>query len=113
YEEALVLQTALVQRREMYRLLKATQYPVSDADNILNRFNANLPFELTHGQVQVGQELSAELAKPYPMQRLLQGDVGSGKTIVALRAMLQVVAAAVRQHFWLPPRYWRPSTRAA
>lgn len=92
YEEALVLQTALVQRREMYRLLKATQYPVSHADNILNRFNANLPFELTHGQVQVGQELSAELAKPYPMQRLLQGDVGSGKTIVALRAMLQVVA---------------------
>lgn len=93
YEEALVLQTALVQRREMYRQLKATQYPVPDGENILNKFNAQLPFELTQGQIQVGHELSADLAQSYPMQRLLQGDVGSGKTIVALRAMLQVVAA--------------------
>src|SRR5690606_25805651 len=59
---------------------------------ILTAFDASLPFALTEGQHRVGEEIAAELALEHPMHRLLQGDVGSGKTLVALRAMLQVVA---------------------
>ena len=60
---------------------------------LLDDFDARLPFVLTEGQREVGDEICAELAAPRPMQRLLQGEVGSGKTVVALRAMLQVVDA--------------------
>src|SRR5699024_3021297 len=63
------------------------------AGGIREAFEARLPFTLTHGQQEVVAELSAELARPWPMQRLLQGEVGSGKTVVALLAMLQVVDA--------------------
>src|SRR5690606_536242 len=55
--------------------------------------DAQLPFPLTPGQVAAGEEIAADLAKPTPMLRLLQGDVGAGKTVVALRAMLHVVDA--------------------
>src|SRR5690606_41070718 len=60
---------------------------------ILDAFDANLPFTLTDGQREVGEVISADLASDHPMHRLLQGDVGAGKTLVALRAMLQVVDA--------------------
>jgi ATP-dependent DNA helicase RecG len=60
---------------------------------LLDRFDARLPFELTTGQRAVAEQLAADLAEPSPMHRLLQGEVGSGKTVVALRAMLQVVDA--------------------
>jgi ATP-dependent DNA helicase RecG len=60
---------------------------------ILDAFDARLPFELTAGQNEVGAEILAELARPTPMQRLLQGEVGSGKTVVALRAMLATIDA--------------------
>ncbi|RYD00254.1 DEAD/DEAH box helicase, partial [Micrococcus sp. MS-ASIII-49] len=60
---------------------------------LLEALDARLPFALTPGQVAVGEQLSAELARDAPMSRLLQGDVGAGKTLVALRAMLQVVDA--------------------
>ena len=58
---------------------------------LLDAFDATLPFELTAGQVAVCKEIESDLAQPHPMHRLLQGEVGSGKTIVALRAMLAVV----------------------
>ncbi|WP_344242328.1 ATP-dependent DNA helicase RecG, partial [Actinocorallia libanotica] len=58
---------------------------------VLEAFDAALPFTLTDGQLAVGEEISADLARAHSMHRLLQGDVGAGKTIVALRAMLQVV----------------------
>lgn len=93
HEEALVLQTALAQRRAHYEATRtAVAWPQPSAtDSLRADLDAALPFELTAGQQQVGQEIAAELARTVPMQRLLQGDVGSGKTLVALRAMLQVV----------------------
>ena len=94
YEEAFVLQTALALRRSEAAALEATARPLrTDGPSLLRDFDASLPFTLTAGQREVGAELAAELADPHPMQRLLQGEVGSGKTVVALRAMLQVVDA--------------------
>lgn len=90
YEEALVLQTALARRRAQHALLPSRPSPARRG-GLLDAFDAQLPFELTAGQKEVGEELAAELAAPHPMNRLLQGEVGSGKTVVALRAMLQVV----------------------
>jgi ATP-dependent DNA helicase RecG len=92
FEEAFVLQAALARRRIEVGRLPATPRPPR-ADGVLAAFDARLPFALTAGQRAVGAELAADLARPAPMQRLLQGEVGSGKTVVALRAMLQVVDA--------------------
>jgi ATP-dependent DNA helicase RecG len=95
FEEAFVLQAALAQRRARTAAEDATARPPLPAGQtgILADFDASLPFTLTDGQRQVGEEVAAELARPRPMHRLLQGEVGSGKTVVALRAMLQVVDA--------------------
>lgn len=92
YQEALVLQTALARRRAQLAAEEATaRRPMPDG--LLAAFDRQLPFTLTAGQASVGKTLSHELAQDSPMNRLLQGEVGSGKTIVALRAMLQVVDA--------------------
>ncbi|MBI9114460.1 ATP-dependent DNA helicase RecG [Sanguibacter suaedae] len=96
YEEAFVLQAALARRRSQVAHLEAVPRPLrgpGDGASILADFDAALPFSLTEGQRAVNEELARELALPRPMQRLLQGEVGSGKTVVALRAMLQVVDA--------------------
>src|SRR5262249_27051225 len=58
---------------------------------LLAAFDERLPFELTQGQREVSRRIEADLAEPHPMNRLLQGEVGSGKTVVALRGMLRVV----------------------
>lgn len=92
FEEALVLQLVLARRRAAHRAQGAQSRPARDG-GILDAFDARLPFELTDGQRQVGAEVAAGLALDHPMNRLLQGEVGSGKTLVALRAMLQVVDA--------------------
>ncbi|TDU82474.1 ATP-dependent DNA helicase RecG [Kribbella voronezhensis] len=92
FEEALVMQTILAQRRAVTDALKAIPRPRTDG-GLLTDFDARLPFQLTAGQAEVGEEIFADLARPHPMHRLLQGEVGSGKTIVALRAMLAVVDA--------------------
>ncbi|MFE4541951.1 ATP-dependent DNA helicase RecG [Arthrobacter sp. NPDC056727] len=92
YQEALVLQSALARRRAQLSAEEATaRRPVPDG--LLAAFDRQLPFTLTAGQSAVGKTLSQELSQDGPMNRLLQGEVGSGKTIVALRAMLQVVDA--------------------
>ncbi|WP_434612854.1 ATP-dependent DNA helicase RecG [Arthrobacter sp. A5] len=90
YQEALVLQTALARRRAQTAAEDATARRGS-ADGLLAAFDAGLPFTLTPGQQSVGAVLAAELSAQHPMNRLLQGEVGSGKTVVALRAMLQVI----------------------
>ncbi|MGW9405405.1 ATP-dependent DNA helicase RecG [Arthrobacter sp. NPDC055585] len=92
YEEALVLQTALARRHAFTAEQDATARPPHPG-GLLEAFDAALPFTLTAGQAAIGEELAADLAKAHPMNRLLQGEVGSGKTLVALRAMLQVVDA--------------------
>lgn len=92
YQEALVLQAALARRRAQLAAEEATARRPS-TDGLLTAFDRQLPFTLTSGQAAVGKTLAAELAQDSPMNRLLQGEVGSGKTIVALRAMLQVVDA--------------------
>ncbi len=90
YDEAFVTQTLLAQRRAAIEGTVAN--PRQGApDGILDRFDERLPFTLTAGQLSVGEEIAAELGRGHPMHRLLQGEVGSGKTVVALRAMLQVV----------------------
>ena len=95
FEEAFVLQAALAQRRARTAAEDATARPPVPAGepSILADFDASLPFVLTDGQRTVGDVIADELARPRPMHRLLQGEVGSGKTVVALRAMLQVVDA--------------------
>lgn len=89
YREAFLLQSNLIQRRVNNEMSPATAR-ISKSDGYLARFDSSLPFTLTAGQVKVGKELTLDLAKTYPMNRLLQGEVGSGKTLVALRAMLAV-----------------------
>jgi ATP-dependent DNA helicase RecG len=90
FEEAFVLQVELARRRESAAALPAVpRQPVPGG--LLDAFDARLPFELTAGQVRVGAEIAADLARDHPMHRLLQGEVGTGKTVVALRAMLAVV----------------------
>ena len=90
FEEAFVLQVALAQRRHATSELAATPR-VAAPGGLLGAFDARLPWPLTDGQRSVGEVISTELARPHPMHRLLQGEVGSGKTVVALRAMLAVV----------------------
>ncbi|HYF71524.1 MAG TPA: ATP-dependent DNA helicase RecG [Nocardioides sp.] len=90
FEEALVTQIVLARRRRALRELGA-QARTGDQGGLLAAFDARLPFELTAGQREVGAQIDHDLAQPHPMNRLLQGEVGSGKTLVALRAMLRVV----------------------
>ena len=92
WDEALVLQAVLAQRRRAAAALPATARPVS-AGGLADAFDARLPFSLTAGQREVGAGISADLARDHPMHRLLQGEVGSGKTVIAVRAMLQVIDA--------------------
>ncbi|WP_068066640.1 ATP-dependent DNA helicase RecG [Nocardia xishanensis] len=92
FDEALALQLVLADRRHEVAGRTARPCPPR-ADGIAAAFDRQLPFELTAGQRQVISEISADLGRTQPMHRLLQGEVGSGKTIVALNAMLQVVDA--------------------
>jgi ATP-dependent DNA helicase RecG len=92
WDEALGVQLALAQRRVAAAAHPATPRP-GRPGGLLAAFDARLPFRLTAGQQAVGAELADDLARRHPMHRLLQGEVGSGKTVVALRAMLQVVDA--------------------
>jgi ATP-dependent DNA helicase RecG len=92
WDEAFAVQLTLVQRKARAAESPATARPRSDA-GLLAAFDASLPYELTEGQRAVGEEIAVDLARPHPMHRLLQGEVGSGKTLVSVRAMLQVVDA--------------------
>ncbi|SDC63690.1 ATP-dependent DNA helicase RecG [Actinokineospora iranica] len=101
WDEALAVQLALAQRRKASAARPAPACPPKHG-GILDAFDKRLPFTLTKGQVEVGAAVAEDLAGEHPMNRLLQGEVGSGKTIVALRAMLQVVDSG-RQAALLAP----------
>jgi ATP-dependent DNA helicase RecG len=93
WDEAFALQVLLAQRRLAAANYSAIPRPPV-ADGLLAAFDAVLPFELTVGQQLAGATIAADLARDQPMHRLLQGEVGSGKTVIALRAMLQAIDAA-------------------
>src|SRR5580700_1389471 len=90
WDEAFVMQAALAQRRMAAAAMPAMPRP-PEPDGIAAEFDRRLPFTLTEGQRFVGEVIARDLSCAYPMNRLLQGEVGSGKTVVAVRAMLQVV----------------------
>ena len=92
WDEAFTLQAALARRRAAAAAMPAMPRP-PEPDGIAAEFDGRLPFTLTTGQQQVGQTISHDLSCAYPMHRLLQGEVGSGKTVIAIRAMLQVIDA--------------------
>ena len=92
WDEAFVLQAVLAARR---REVRRTSTPprIRVAGGLADAFDGSMPFALTQGQLEIGARIEAELAEPHPMHRLLQGEVGSGKTVVAVRAMLTVIDA--------------------
>ncbi|MDG2479146.1 MAG: DEAD/DEAH box helicase, partial [Aquiluna sp.] len=85
FHEAMLLQLGLASRRAAASKEQANVYV---AGALLANFDAALPFQLTDGQIAAGNEIAADLASGHPMNRMLQGEVGSGKTIVAVRAVL-------------------------
>jgi ATP-dependent DNA helicase RecG len=90
FDEALLLQLLLVQRRaEITKLSTKSRTP--NTPKLVEAFEKKLPFKYTAGQIEVNSQIEKDLSNKYPMHRLLQGEVGSGKTVVALRAMLSVV----------------------
>jgi ATP-dependent DNA helicase RecG len=93
WDEAFALQVVLAQRRRLAADYTAIPRPPVPG-GLLDDLDAALPFELTGGQQRAGATIADELARNHPMNRLLQGEVGSGKTVIAVRAMLQVVDAA-------------------
>ena len=101
WDEAMGVQLALALRRQATVSRPAAPCPPRPG-GLLDAFDARLPFALTDGQYAVGAEVAEDLGHAHPMNRLVQGDVGAGKTVVALRAMLQVVDAG-RQAAMLAP----------
>jgi ATP-dependent DNA helicase RecG len=99
FHEALVLQASLLRQRALYRARVATPRVPGKASA---EFAARLPFELTADQVAVGGEIESDLASGIPMNRLVQGEVGSGKTLVALTAMLAVADSGGQSAFLAP-----------
>ncbi|CED91969.1 ATP-dependent DNA helicase RecG [Actinomyces succiniciruminis] len=114
HEEAFVLQAALVQRRVQHAAEHtAVSWPIPGEESLLADLDAALPYPLTAGQVRVGGQIADALNSTVPMQLLLQGDVGSGKTLVALRAMLQVVDAGGQAALLAPTEILAAQHRAS
>lgn len=90
FDEAILLQLLLAGRRAELRELDATPRKIS-TDGLVSVFESKLPFKYTSGQIEVNSEIESDMQQPHPMHRLLQGEVGSGKTVIALRAMLSVI----------------------
>jgi ATP-dependent DNA helicase RecG len=90
WDEAFILQVVLAQRRKALELQGGVPRG-GTLGGLRDAFDQQMPWQLTDGQLEIGKLLESELARTHPMHRLLQGEVGSGKTVVALRAMLAVV----------------------
>ena len=94
FDEFLLLQLGLLRRRSELRSRPAPQLDLSAApDGLVGRFLQRLPFAFTQAQQRVSAEIAADLQRPEPMARLVQGDVGSGKTVVAIAALLSTIEA--------------------
>ncbi len=90
FDEAILLQLLLAGRRAELKELDATPRKIA-TNGLVNVFESKLPFKYTSGQIEVNSEIESDMQQPHPMHRLLQGEVGSGKTVIALRAMLSVI----------------------
>ncbi|MBO0812983.1 MAG: ATP-dependent DNA helicase RecG [Microlunatus sp.] len=101
FDEAFAIGLTMAHRRALARQHPSVPRP-RRAGGILDAFDARLPYPLTAGQQEVSEQLFADLAADHPMQRLLQGEVGSGKTVVSIRAMLAVVDAGGQAAFLAP-----------
>ena len=101
WDEALGVQLTLALRRVAAEANPAQQRP-RRSGGLADAFEARLPFVLTAGQVEVGAQIADDLGRAHPMHRLLQGEVGSGKTVVALRAMLQVIDSGAQAALLAP-----------
>jgi ATP-dependent DNA helicase RecG len=99
FEEFLLIQLGVQQKRQAWRSRRSRALPQSP---VVDRFLASLPFELTAAQRRAWGQISADLASATPMNRLLQGDVGSGKTVVAVSGMLQAVAGGLQAALMAP-----------
>ena len=114
FDEAFAPQVALARQRASLRSAAARPRP-RRSEGLLEAFDIRLPYELTASQRTVGDVLAEDLSREHPMHRLLQGDVGSGKTVVALRAMLEVVDAGGQAALLAPTdvlahQHWRTIT---
>jgi len=89
FEELLAHRISMLCAKQAFQSQKGV--PLIQHENLLQRFRKHLPFQLTQAQERVTQEINEDLTRPYPMLRLVQGDVGSGKTVIAALAMLQVI----------------------
>ena len=101
FDEALLLQLLLAQRRAEYQSMPAISRKIKP-EGLVSNFESLLPFTLTQGQMQVCAEIESDMSATHPMHRLLQGEVGSGKTVVALRAALAVVDSGGQAAFLAP-----------
>jgi ATP-dependent DNA helicase RecG len=101
FDEAFVAQVALARRRHAQRQVRG-EPRAGRSGGVFDAFDARMPFELTPGQRRVEADILADLAREHPMHRLLQGEVGSGKTVVALRAMLRVVDSGAQAALLAP-----------
>ncbi|GAA2115988.1 ATP-dependent DNA helicase RecG [Nocardioides bigeumensis] len=101
YEEALVTQLVLARRRAFYRQLGGRPC-AGGQGGLLAAFDARLPWPLTDGQREVSETIFEELGRSWPMNRLLQGEVGSGKTVVAVRAMLRAIDSGAQAALLAP-----------
>ncbi len=101
FDEAFGVQLVLAQRRHRISANPAVARP-RVVGGLVDAFAERLPFEFTGEQAEIAARIERELAAEHPMHRLLQGEVGSGKTVVALRAMLQVVDAGAQAALLAP-----------
>ncbi len=101
FDELFRLELALaLQKRRQLAEARGRAQAVGGA--LVEKFLAGLPYQLTEGQKRVLGEIRTDLASPYPMHRLLQGEVGSGKTVVALAAMLEAVGSGLQAAVMAP-----------
>ena len=91
FDEFLLIQLGMLRQRQDWQAQRGIPIPFNQ--QVLDKFVASLPFQFTQAQQRSLDQILEDLAQPYPMSRLLQGDVGSGKTVVAAAAMVMAVAA--------------------
>ncbi len=103
FDELFTLQLGLVYRkRKLERTVRGIRHPLPEPDSLPEAFIGELPFKLTGAQQRACAEITSDMHESYPMHRLLEGEVGSGKTVVALHACLTAIAGGHQSAFMAP-----------